>query len=146
MSVLDRSKLHVYFVSAIDFWPGMMDLDDAVRVTIAREAHQSPPRNPVEREFDPDLGRHVVVHLQKLTEIAMREAKRIGWQGDIRDRCGPFYFSIPAELTCRFGVAWKQDNNGDTVVASPFPMPWLDDIAHSRPAIVDVELPEVLGS
>jgi len=59
---------------------------------------------------------------------AQRLARKIGWEGDIRD--GPWLAAIPVECgDWDFIIAWKQDNNGTTFVATPYILPWLDDIA-----------------
>jgi hypothetical protein len=59
---------------------------------------------------------------------ATRLATRIGWEGDFRN--GPFISAMPAEHGngySEFLIAWKQDNNGTTFIASPFPLLWLED-------------------
>lgn len=55
---------------------------------------------------------------------AQELAAQAGWEGDFRgDAC---VFSIPIENEIVYGFVWKQDNNGDTLVVSPQPLPWLD--------------------
>ena len=54
-------------------------------------------------------------------------ARRVGWDGDYRDR--PRVFWLPDEDDFSYGFVWKQDNNGTTYVITPHPLPWLD--AHS---------------
>lgn len=47
-----------------------------------------------------------------------------GWEGDFRG--SPRVFFVPVEGEFVYGFAWKQDNNGDTLVVSPQPLSWLD--------------------
>jgi hypothetical protein len=57
---------------------------------------------------------------------AMELARGLGWRGDIRD--GPFIAGMPTfeiRHTSLFLVAWKQDDDGLTFIASPVPLPWL---------------------
>jgi hypothetical protein len=61
-----------------------------------------------------------------LRERALELARKIGWEGDFRE--GPFVASLPVDdgsCACPVMMAWKQDNNGQTFIASPFPLPWL---------------------
>ena len=63
---------------------------------------------------------------------AQHLAKRLGWEGDIRE--GPYFAPLPENDThpSAFLLAWKQDNNGATFVASPFNLPWLDKSCDDR--------------
>jgi len=53
--------------------------------------------------------------------------EHLGWEGDIRKGEGPFISLIPSKDSCtgEIIIAWKQDNNGQTFVASPYALPWL---------------------
>jgi len=57
---------------------------------------------------------------------AQKLAIKLGWEGDIRE--GPYVTVLPDQggSTPPFVIAWKQDNNGTTFVASPFHLTWLD--------------------
>ena len=58
---------------------------------------------------------------------AKKAARLIGWEGDIRD--GPYVFGLPGGThgtNMKVGFVWKQENNGQTFVASPFRLPWLE--------------------
>lgn len=55
---------------------------------------------------------------------AQELADDAGWEGDFRG--GPSVFCIPIENEIVYGFVWKQENNGDTIVVSPEPLPWLD--------------------
>jgi hypothetical protein len=61
-------------------------------------------------------------------QIAMELAYDIGWDGNIRKgEGGPYVIALPNEdCNVQLVIAWKSDNNGDTFVASPRPLPWLD--------------------
>lgn len=57
----------------------------------------------------------------------MEIARSLGWQGDIRE--GPFVAGVPTfeiRNTSLFMVAWKQDDDGLTFIASPVRLPWLE--------------------
>jgi hypothetical protein len=63
---------------------------------------------------------------------AQKLAQAQGWEGDIRGGFGdsdggPWFAPLPINEpgSTAFVIAWKQDNDGDTFVASPVPMPWL---------------------
>lgn len=55
--------------------------------------------------------------------FVLAEAKRRGWEGDFREELRVLW--LPHEVEFAYAFVWKQDNNGDTFVASPVPMPWL---------------------
>lgn len=48
-----------------------------------------------------------------------------GWEGDVRDD-ELYVFALPSDsCETKIGFIWKQENNGSTFVASPYPLPWL---------------------
>lgn len=54
-------------------------------------------------------------------------ARFIGWEGDMRE--GPVVSMLPpigAGENSLFLIAWKQDNNGESFVVSPYELPWLE--------------------
>lgn len=63
-----------------------------------------------------------------LWKRAQALAKEVGWEGDIRT--GPYVTILPVpsdeSSDCPVVIAWKQDNNGTTFVASPYPLFWLN--------------------
>lgn len=61
-----------------------------------------------------------VEHFSRAQELAATA----GWEGDFRG--DPCVFCIPIENEIVYGFVWKQDNNGDTLVVTPEPLPWLD--------------------
>ena len=106
-----NNQLHVYAIAPIDFWDHWTPM-----LTFLAGPYED--NNP---DSDPN---EVVSRFQ----LATRLATRIGWEGDFRN--GPFISAIPAEHGngySEFLIAWKQDNNGTTFVASPFPLFWLKD-------------------
>jgi len=66
-------------------------------------------------------------------EKAQKLALEAGWEGDFRH--DPSVFFLPDETEFAYGFAWKQDNNGDTVIVSPRPLFWLEQIAHTNTVI-----------
>jgi hypothetical protein len=61
---------------------------------------------------------------------AQELARRAHWEGDVREGSGgPWFCPIPMPGTVEYLIAWKQDNNGESFVASPFPLPWLEEDA-----------------
>ena len=60
-------------------------------------------------------------------EQALELGKEAGWEGDIRE--GPFVSVLPeppgSYSAVPFLIAWKQDNNGTTFIASPYELPWI---------------------
>jgi len=104
------ATLFVYRLGPIDHWDGW----DNVRYHLLRDAN----------DFD-CIGPSVV---QSRLEIAQLLARFIGWEGDIRE--GPFLSGIPWETGIpQFILAWKQNNNGETFVASPVQLTWLHKVA-----------------
>ncbi|MCS6766060.1 MAG: hypothetical protein MO847_06375 [Candidatus Protistobacter heckmanni] len=58
-------------------------------------------------------------------ESAKQAARDVGWEGDFRG--SPRVLWLPmAEFSFTWGFVWKQDNNGETFVVSPYPLPWLE--------------------
>lgn len=53
-----------------------------------------------------------------------------GFDGVIRENQPPVVFAIPTENEMLAGFVFKADNNGDTFVASPIPLTYLDQVAH----------------
>lgn len=99
----------------IDFWQGWLTIDAVV----------------LEELKDPDrwLRGSSLDSLFRFMQAAMDKARTIdcGWEGDIRE--GPYVIGLPppeGDYDVFYAVAWKQDNNGDTFVASPFLMTWME--------------------
>jgi hypothetical protein len=62
----------------------------------------------------------------------------LGWEGDIRGGFGdsdggPWFAPLPiSNGDIAYAVAWKQDNNGETFVASSISLPWLEHATLER--------------
>ncbi|HQS18588.1 hypothetical protein [Reyranella sp.] len=104
--------MFVYSLMAIDFWSGWKSEDDHKKELVA----QANDLHEAAASWDLFL-----LFKRKAFDLA----KKVGWEGDIRS--GNFFVSgLPAEGASEIMIAWKQDNNGQTFVASPFALPWLD--------------------
>lgn len=103
-------KLFVYAVTPIDHWAGWSEPTQALS-DFFDELNRP---DPIERERYEDM-----------LLAAQRLAHSLGWDGTFRD--GPFVAGLPMPEADEFGfmIAWKQDNNGTTFVASPIPLPHL---------------------
>jgi hypothetical protein len=102
--------MFVYARSAIDYWPGW----------ISEEAFL--------RELNDEYSVIDPADYQSLKQKAFELAHKVGWEGDIRE--GPFVAGLPPqgpEPLSDIIIAWKQDNNGDTFIASPIRLSWLED-------------------
>ena len=105
--------MFAYARSAIDFWPGWLSEDEF-------KDHLS------KRYFTPDAPANAWSAYEAFRYQAFELAKKVGWEGDIRE--GPFIAGLPTHDTGddgHFMIAWKQDNNGDTFVVSPYKLPWI---------------------
>jgi hypothetical protein len=101
----------VYCIDPIDFWSGWHKPQDIFKVST----------QPWGME-----GEHLPGEWASAWIKAQALARRLGWEGDCRE--GPYVTVIPGNGggPCPFIIAWKQDNNGTTFVASPVALPWLD--------------------
>jgi hypothetical protein len=105
--------MFVYARAAIDFWPGWMTEKD-FRANLANV-------------YNVQGGSAEWTKYGTFRAKAYELAKKAGWEGDIRE--GPYVAGLPTHETAddgHFMIAWKQDNNGDTFVASPYRLPWLE--------------------
>jgi len=94
--------------SPIDFWEGWL--------TEAEYLEHLIKGGPFSGDYKwSQIGEYFRLRI-KAEEIACT----IGWEGDTRQ--GPFITALPPDDII---VAWKHDNNGDTFVFSPRPLPWL---------------------
>ena len=109
--------MYVYRLSPIDFWQGWHRAQDLLRID---------PR-PGAEGWEQDCPVDPSSWFQKW-QNAQAFARELGWPGDIRPGCGPFVSMIPMgndASECDYLIAWKEDNNGTTYVASPVPLPHL---------------------
>jgi hypothetical protein len=104
--------MHVYALGPIDNWTGWLPEEEFLQLE------------------EPEYGRPNADDYHAFKKKAELRAAEAGWEGDIRNwRNGPFVAPLPVNYgdgTIRYMIAWKQDNNGTTFVASPFPLPWLE--------------------
>jgi hypothetical protein len=60
-------------------------------------------------------------------DIGKVTARFLGWEGDIRE--GPYVSILPSYDSgseSPFLIAWKQDNNGECFIVSPYLLTWMD--------------------
>jgi hypothetical protein len=112
--------MFVYARAAIDYWPGWIKEQELKNQLISEMM-------PVEHG-----NRSISTYFAFLAK-AQELARKIGWEGDIGS--GPFIAGLPTHETASDGqyvIAWKQSNNGDTFVASPYRLPWLESGDYGR--------------
>jgi hypothetical protein len=107
--------IYVYYCPPIDWWVGWMTETEFLNHRMTNDY------------WDPHIHRTnpVVTDYVTFTTSAYQLAKEVMWEGDMRD--GPYVAGLPdpdAGGWC-FVVAWKQDNNGTTFVASHRELEWL---------------------
>ena len=101
--------MYIYSIDPIDFWPGWYKEADYLKSV---------------DDVDDLVGNTFVEEYQALKKRALAKALDAGWEGDIRE--GPFVAGLPSSGgDVRVMIAWKQDNNGTTFIASPVELPQL---------------------
>ena len=96
----------VYHVPPIDFWNGWQKPSDLFRVSVSDNTFEW---------HDPAEWASMWAKAQKL-------AKKAGWDGDIRD--GPYVTVLPMPPgPPPVVIGWKEDNNGNTFIATPYELP-----------------------
>ncbi len=104
--------IFVYGVEPIDAWLGWSD--------------EAQFRASVDKWCYPERRDAIWALYEAFRDRAQIIARDLGWQGDIRE--GPFIAGVPTfeiRNTSLFMVAWKQDDDGLTFIASPVQLPWL---------------------
>lgn len=107
--------MYIYPRMAIDSWAGW--LTETQYIAQLRELNKD--------YGNPDAA---IKEYRELKETAFELALKAGWEGDVRDE--PHVAGLPGAESQDDGhimIAWKQDNNGDTFVASPFKLTWFKD-------------------
>lgn len=100
------SKLYVYSIDPIDYWPGWYQEADYLKSV---------------QEYDEIPGASFADEYHALKKRALAAADSAGWEGDIRE--GPFVAGLPSTGgEVQVLIAWKQDNNGTTFIVSPVPL------------------------
>jgi hypothetical protein len=113
--VTPPQPIFVYSTGPIDIWEGWTPL----RQLLLRP----------EQEWTEWVWPQEIAHRWKR---AQQIARQIGWEGDIRggffsDVGGPWVCPLPlGDYSNEYLIAWKQDNNGQTFIASPVLLPWLE--------------------
>lgn len=100
--------LFCYRIGAIDDFVGAMSRSELTRLLSVE---------------DSEVLLECIDVIQAFENKAMVEFRRLGWEGDLRQ--GPFFFVVPVITGMAIGIIYKQDNNGDTFVASPVALPHL---------------------
>ena len=115
--------MFVYAIGPIDDWTGWLRPEELFRASIdTSPAASLTVGNDPPGPFEP----HRWAQAWSLARIGARELR---WEGDIRTGEGPFVSMLPQTEPDRptpFIIAWKQDNNGMTFIASPFRLLWLE--------------------
>lgn len=109
--------MYVYSICPIDMWVGWMTEVEFIR--------------HLKNTIEPSSVESALAEYQSLKKRAMDAAYEAGWEGDIRPDSGPFVSGIP-DPDCGWSsymIAWKQDNNGTTFIASPCQLPHLGRVA-----------------
>src|SRR5262245_24164841 len=110
----------VYQIDPIDTWGGWKLLKDVLaEIDLSTEQ-----RDEVKAWTD-----HYAYNSGALLD-ALKQAHHLATLLDIEAndvREGPYLAPLPENNCCptAFLLAWKQDNNGTTYIASPYPLPWL---------------------
>jgi hypothetical protein len=110
-----RQRIFVYHVSPIDDWEGWTSL---LKLLTTRS------------EWTGWINPEEIAHRWA---VAQQLARQIYWEGDIRGGFfgdnGPWVCPLPlGECSNDYLIAWKQDNNGSTFIASPVELPWLQSM------------------
>lgn len=115
-------KLYAYEINPIDFGWQYLTLVSSHRERLAKE--YASEQVSTERQYLLKKLRD----FEEFIDEAMNAGETVGWEGDFRVE--PHVGFLPIDGNVTPYCVWKQDNNGDTFVVSPFEMPWLDQISY----------------
>ncbi len=105
-----------YYINPIDFgWENLKPVHETVGVLAQEESYNN------------DINSKAIKSFIRNWKLAKEKAKNSGWEGDFREP--PKVFWLPSETEFVYGFVFKQENNGDTIVVSPYQLPWLEKIA-----------------
>ncbi|MGD9738371.1 MAG: hypothetical protein AB7O56_06885 [Bauldia sp.] len=109
-----RPSVIIYTVAPVDLWHGWLTEEQYLE-SLGRELG------------DLHAKRAWALNYLPFRERAFAAGRRAGWDGDIRrGEGGPFVSALPMlDGESKVMLAWKQDRNGTTFVASPIALPWL---------------------
>lgn len=114
--------MFVYCLNPIDLWTGWLSEAEYKQQLLSNMDH--------DLHAVADAWDEYISFKSKAFELA----KQIGWEGDIRHGETPDIAGLPSagDGDGKVMLGWKQDNNGTTFVASPYPLPWLDRYAFNQ--------------
>jgi len=108
---------YAYYIHPIDFgWENLKTVSQTVS-DLAKEDQYN------------DLNTEELQSFFQNWELAKESAIECGWEGDFRNP--PCVFWLPGEESFKYAFVFKQENNGDTIVVSPYQLPWLNEITLS---------------
>ena len=120
----DNGRGYAYAIGPIDHWIGWSTLRGAALAQVD-DAQTEDHGYAYSQEW-------LIDHMGNQLEAAKKMFLELGWEGDIRE--GPYVTAIPLTDECNFGLlfALKQDNNGQTFIWSPVPLPYLKNAWYTR--------------
>lgn len=115
-------KWHTYAITPIDLcWDSLSTVQETA-ARLGAESAKARAAGESDYPYDgPDIDGFLADWLS-----AQEAASEAGWEGDFRNE--PVVFWVPSETNFAYGFVIKHDNNGDTFVMSPVPLPHLDRI------------------
>lgn len=118
----------VYMIEPIDDWTGWMDKAALLSSVFFEDFVEPPPALTISERIKHDIERGRGV-LSVFEQRAFSMARTAGWEGDIRQ--GPYFSALPPashDNHCYAAImmAFKQDNNGQTFIATPYALPWIE--------------------
>lgn len=118
------STYFLYKICLIDHrWEGLKTLSEYASYVFERDISDAKNFN-IKYSKDLDIFYEVDTFLNTVKKILNFAAEEGHWEGyfDTEVRV----FNVPVENSFDYGFVWKQENNGDTFVASPQPMSHLE--------------------
>jgi hypothetical protein len=105
--------MFAYAIAPIYWWPGWLSEGDFKKQLTA--------------VFTTRDAACALFQYEERLKVAHDLGQKVGWKGDMRE--GPYIAGLPPSDSGGGGdymIAWKQDNNGDTFIVSPYRIPWLE--------------------
>jgi hypothetical protein len=121
-------RLFAYRVNPIDFGFELMPTVEEHMARLQRQKtyHQSFAHSPYEGSHA-DCSRPEA--FAAFLSLGRKAALTVDWDGDVRDHMHVFF--VPGDNKMHAAIIWKQENNGDTFVVSPIPLPHLQELCSS---------------
>jgi hypothetical protein len=121
--------IHTYSIDAIDRWTGLQHAADYLHQAVHDVGLFKKESGIHEIQTATRSYQHILEEFSTLLTAAQKAATALGWEGDTS--AGPFVLFTPSEPAARLtGIAWKQNNNGQTFVMSLHPIPSLDSYTY----------------